>query len=85
MLRDLFVKNVLPKLVSGEFNHVVDRVIPWKRACEAHTLLENNKTSEMVAFAVTSKAKSTYIFLFVFHVEVTSQDRKSTRLNSSHQ
>ena len=84
MLRDLFVKNVLPKLVSGEFNHVVDRVIPWKRACEAHTLLENNKTSEMVAFAVTSKAKSTYIFLFVFHVEVTSHTRTLTLYTSGY-
>ena len=43
-LRDLFVENVLSKLVSGEYKTPIEKVMSWKSIGEAHMLLEENKT-----------------------------------------
>ncbi|PSR80686.1 quinone oxidoreductase [Coniella lustricola] len=47
-LRDFFVRNVLPRLVNGQFEHVVERVVPWEKVQEAHELLEANQTKGKV-------------------------------------
>ncbi|WPB04471.1 uncharacterized protein RHO25_009117 [Cercospora beticola] len=43
-LRDLFVEEVLPKLVSGVYKSPIDKVLSWKDIQEAHEMLEGNKT-----------------------------------------
>ncbi|PLB36097.1 NAD(P)H-quinone oxidoreductase [Aspergillus candidus] len=53
-LRDLFVEKVLPKLVDGRFQHVVDHVFEWEKIGEAHQMLENNATTGKVVCAIDS-------------------------------
>ncbi|PPJ60862.1 hypothetical protein CBER1_07212 [Cercospora berteroae] len=43
-LRDLFVEEGLPKLVSGVYQSAIDKVLSWKDIQEAHEMLEGNKT-----------------------------------------
>lgn len=43
-LRDLFVENVLRKLISGEYKTPIEKVMSWSSIGEAHMLLEENKT-----------------------------------------
>ncbi|KAI0602877.1 putative ToxD-like zinc binding oxidoreductase [Biscogniauxia sp. FL1348] len=52
-LRDFFEANVLPGLVDGRFNHVIERVVPWERVNEAHELLENNQTKGKVVCVIS--------------------------------
>ncbi|RWA08662.1 hypothetical protein EKO27_g6449 [Xylaria grammica] len=51
-LRDFFEANVLPGLVDGRFQHVIERVVPWERIQEAHELLETNQTKGKVVCVV---------------------------------
>lgn len=53
-LRDLFVKLVLPGLLSGLYTHHVDRVFSWENIREAHELLERNGTMGKVICVVDS-------------------------------
>ena len=53
-LRDLFVEKVLPKLVDGRFQHVVDHVFEWEKIGEAHQMLENNATTGKVVCVIDS-------------------------------
>ncbi|KAI1499110.1 putative ToxD-like zinc binding oxidoreductase [Biscogniauxia marginata] len=52
-LRDFFEADVLPGLVNGRFQHVVERVVPWDRVNEAHELLENNQTKGKVVCVIS--------------------------------
>ncbi|KAJ2998450.1 hypothetical protein NUW58_g317 [Xylaria curta] len=51
-LRDFFEANVLPGLVDGRFQHVIERVVPWEHVKEAHELLESNKTKGKVVCVI---------------------------------
>ncbi|KEY74425.1 hypothetical protein S7711_04465 [Stachybotrys chartarum IBT 7711] len=47
-LRDLFVKHVLPKLVSGQLTHALDLTLPWEDVAKAHEAMETNATKGKV-------------------------------------
>lgn len=51
-LRDFFEANILPGLVDGRFQHVVERIYPWERVNEAHELLESNQTKGKVVCVI---------------------------------
>jgi NADPH:quinone reductase-like Zn-dependent oxidoreductase len=51
-LRDFFEANVLPGLVDGRFQHVIERVVPWEQVAEAHKLLESNQTKGKVVCVI---------------------------------
>ncbi|KAI0150938.1 oxidoreductase [Pestalotiopsis sp. NC0098] len=51
-LRDFFEAHVLPGLVEGRFQHVLERVLPWEQIGEAHELLESNSTKGKVVCVI---------------------------------
>lgn len=51
-LRDFFEANVLPGLVNGRMEHVIERVFPWEQITEAHQLLESNETKGKVVCVI---------------------------------
>jgi NADPH:quinone reductase-like Zn-dependent oxidoreductase len=51
-LRDLFVKKVLPHIISGRFQHLVEVAFPWEEISKAHQMLETNKNTGKVVCTI---------------------------------
>lgn len=51
-LRELFELHVLPGLIDGTFDHIIDQVLSWKHVGEAHGLLETNMTKGKVVCVI---------------------------------
>lgn len=52
-LRDLFVKEALPKLQEGEFKVPIERIFDWKDIEHAHQMMESNKNKGKIVCKVS--------------------------------
>jgi NADPH:quinone reductase-like Zn-dependent oxidoreductase len=53
VLRDILVRDVLPRFVDGTFNHRMEKIFDWKDIQAAHLLMESNTIMGKIVCRVT--------------------------------
>jgi NADPH:quinone reductase-like Zn-dependent oxidoreductase len=51
-LRDMLQEHALPRIVKGEFNVPIEKVLSWKDIVKAHELMESNQTKGKIICTV---------------------------------
>lgn len=53
-LKDQFLEHALPRIINGEFEAKIDRVLDWTKIKEAHEAMERNEIMGKIICTISS-------------------------------